>query len=250
MTEAPASLLQLHAIWAGYGESSVLRGLSLEVGRGEVVSLLGANGAGKTTTMRAITGLIPPQAGQILFKGQDLLALASYQRPEFGLTLAPEGRQVFPNLSVEENLALGAFNARARPHRKATLEEIYQLFPRLAERRKQAAGLMSGGEQQMLAIGRALMAKPDLLLLDEPSLGLAPKIILSVLETISHIASRGTSILLVEQNIHAALSVSTRGYVLSDGAIVGSGAPADLQESPLLREAFLQTRSADPLGSE
>jgi branched-chain amino acid transport system ATP-binding protein len=250
MTEAPASLLQLHAIWAGYGESSVLRGLSLEVGRGEVVSLLGANGAGKTTTMRAITGLIPPQAGQILFKGQDLLALAPYQRPEFGLTLAPEGRQVFPNLSVEENLALGAFNARARPHRKATLEEVYQLFPRLAERRNQAAGLMSGGEQQMLAIGRALMAKPDLLLLDEPSLGLAPKIVLSVLETISHIASRGTSILLVEQNIHAALSVSTRGYVLSDGAIVGSGAPADLQESPLLREAFLQTRSADPLGSE
>jgi branched-chain amino acid transport system ATP-binding protein len=250
MTEAPASLLQLDAVWAGYGESSVLRGLSLEVGCGEVVSLLGANGAGKTTTMRAITGLIPSQSGRIVFKGQDLLALPPYRRPEFGLTLAPEGRQVFPNLSVEENLALGAFNARARPYRKATLEEIYRLFPRLAERRKQPAGLMSGGEQQMLAIGRALMAKPDLLLLDEPSLGLAPKIVLSVLETISHIASRGTSILLVEQNIHAALSVSTRAYVLADGVIVGSGSPSDLQESPLLREAFLQTRDADPLASE
>ncbi len=232
-------LLELKGIRAGYEGSNVLNGLDNRVNKGEVVCLLGANGAGKSTTMRVVTGLIKPTAGSAVFDGSDLLSVPNYKRVDLGLSLSPEGRWVFPNLDVEEHLKLGSYVPRARAHRAQSLAEVYELFPRLLERRRQAAGLMSGGEQQMMAIGLALMSRPTLLMLDEPSLGLAPVIVGSLLKAVAKIAQSGISILLVEQNARAALSVSDRGYVLASGQVVSKGSARELAASDLVKEAFL-----------
>ncbi len=239
-----SAILSVSNLHAGYGESSVLQGLSFELQPGEVVCLLGANGAGKTTTMAVLSGLIEAKSGSVSYDGRDLLAMPSHERVAAGLSLSPEGRKVFPNLTVEENLVLGSFNAKARASRAAKLEEVYELFPRLSERRVQAAGLMSGGEQQMLALGRAIMACPRLLLLDEPSLGLAPMIVQTVFEAIRKIAATNITIFLVEQNTQAALSVASRGYVMASGRIVHAGAAADLRQSTEVRDAFIGGKSA------
>ncbi len=241
-----AALLSLEGVDAGYGESRVLNGLSIHVDPGQVVCLLGANGVGKTTTLMAITGMVAPSAGDIRFDGQSLLGIAPHRRVELGIALAPEGRQVFLNCSVHENLLLGSFSRRGRAARTAKLDEIYNLFPRLAERHKQLAGLMSGGEQQMLAIGRALMSDPRLLMLDEPSLGLAPKVALQVYEVIARIAASGISILLVEQNTQTALSVAGRGYVLAHGRVALSGSSSELLDAAAIREAFFGTGQGRP----
>jgi branched-chain amino acid transport system ATP-binding protein len=233
------ALLELRGVRAGYDGSSVLNGLDICVDRGEIVCLLGANGAGKSTTMRVVTGLIKPFEGSISFDGNDLLSVPNYKRINLGLSLSPEGRWVFPNLNVEEHLKLGSYVPRARSHRTQSLSEVYELFPRLHERRRQAAGLMSGGEQQMLAIGRALMSRPTLLMLDEPSLGLAPVIVSALLKAVAKIAQSGISVLLVEQNARAALSISDRGYVVSSGQVVSMGSSRELAASDLVKEAFL-----------
>ncbi|MEP9380474.1 ABC transporter ATP-binding protein [Aquabacter sp. CN5-332] len=239
-----SALLSVNGLHAGYGESAVLQGLDFELHRGEVICLLGANGAGKTTTMGVLSGLVEASAGRVRYDGMDLLAMPSHERVKAGIALSPEGRKVFPNLTVEENLILGSFNVNARAGRKGKLEEVYTLFPRLAERRVQSSGLMSGGEQQMLALGRALMSNPRLLLLDEPSLGLAPKIVQMVFEAIRTIAATSISILLVEQNTHAALSVATRGYVMAAGRIVHAGDTTELRQSAEVRDAFIGGKSA------
>jgi len=217
----------------------VLQDISLTVNESEVVALLGANGSGKTTTMRAITGLITPFSGKITFAGQDLLAVAAHDRVDLGIALSPEGRQVFPNISVEENLFLGSFCRRSRPDRKETLQSVYELFPKLAERRLQKAGLMSGGEQQMLAVGRSLMSKPRMLLLDEPSLGLSPKMVQALFGAIAQVAKSGISILLVEQNAQAAFAVARRGYAIAMGRVTASGTIAELTNSGALQSSFL-----------
>ncbi|MCK9920262.1 ABC transporter ATP-binding protein [Microbacteriaceae bacterium K1510] len=233
------TLLDVEGLRAGYDDSIVLENISITVNEGEVVALLGANGSGKTTTMRAVTGLIQPFSGKITFDGHDLLAVEPHKRVELGIALCPEGRQVFPNISVEENLFLGSFCKRARPDRRQTLERVYALFPKLAERREQKAGLMSGGEQQMLAVGRALMSKPRMLLLDEPSLGLSPKMVQILFGAIAQVAKSGISILLVEQNAQAAFAVATRGYAIAMGRVTASGTIAELTKSGALQSSFL-----------
>jgi branched-chain amino acid transport system ATP-binding protein len=240
-------LLSIRNLRAGYEGAIALNDIDIDVAEGEVICLLGSNGAGKTTTMSVLTGLIPAMGGTATFGGENLLAMSSHERVEAGLSLSPEGRKVFPNLTVEENLVLGSHNRRAREKRASKLEEVYALFPRLIERRSQKAGLMSGGEQQMLAIARALMAQPKLLLLDEPSLGLAPKIVQLVFAAIREIARSKTTILLVEQNTRAALSVANRGYVISHGAIVYAASTPELRESRLVQEAFI---GSDTQGSD
>jgi branched-chain amino acid transport system ATP-binding protein len=233
------TLLNVEGLRAGYQDSIVLQDISLSVNEGEVVALLGANGAGKTTTMRALTGLIRPFGGTITFAGQDLLVVEPHKRVDLGIALCPEGRQVFPNISVEENLFLGSFCKRSRPDRKQTLDSVYSLFPKLAERREQKAGLMSGGEQQMLAVGRALMSKPTMLLLDEPSLGLSPKMVQTLFGAIGQVARSGISILLVEQNAQAAFAVASRGYAISMGRVTASGTITELTKSGALQSSFL-----------
>jgi branched-chain amino acid transport system ATP-binding protein len=232
-------ILAVERIRAGYGEAVVLEDLSFHVNSGEVVCLLGANGAGKTTTMSVLSGLLDPTAGAVRFEGRNLLSMAAHLRVAAGLALCPEGRQVFPNLSVAENLILGSYNLNARKRRVERLAWVYDLYPRLREREKQKAGLLSGGEQQMLALGRALMSGPRLLMLDEPSLGLSPRILLSVLKTIGEISKAGISILLVEQNTRAALSVADRGYVLAEGRITASDSAENLANSSIVFEAFI-----------
>ena len=239
-----SAFLAVNDLRAGYGESSVLQGLTFELNRGEVVCLLGANGAGKTTTMAVLSGLLEATGGSVQYDGRDLLAMPSHQRVREGVALSPEGRKVFPNLTVEENLYLGSFNVNARAGRQQKLEEVYELFPRLAERRRQSSGLMSGGEQQMLALGRALMSKPRMLLLDEPSLGLSPKLVQIVFEAVRTIAATDITILLVEQNTHAALSVAGRGYVMSSGRTIHAGSANELRQSSVVREAFIGGRNA------
>jgi branched-chain amino acid transport system ATP-binding protein len=234
-----SALLEVRHLRAGYGDSVVLDDVSFEVNAGEVACLLGANGAGKTTTMAVLTGLLRPSGGTVKFNDADLLSMRPHRRVSAGLTLCPEGRQVFPNLTVIDNLLLGSYNKSARAKRSDRLEWVFSLFPRLHERQAQHAGHMSGGEQQMLALGRALMACPSLLLLDEPSLGLAPKIVSDVFQAIATIAKTGISILLVEQNTVAALSISDRGYVLSGGRIAASDNAKDLARSAVVREAFM-----------
>jgi branched-chain amino acid transport system ATP-binding protein len=235
------ALLELAGIHAGYSGSTVLEDLSLIVGEGEVVCLLGANGAGKTTTTRVISGLLKSWRGTVRFAGEDVGAVAAHRRVDLGICLSPEGRQVFPDMAVRENLLLGGYAPRARSQRARSLEEAYSLFPRLAERRDQKAGSLSGGEQQMLAIARALMGRPRLLMLDEPSLGLAPKIIMDVYAAVAATARSGISILFAEQNAEAALSAAHRGYVIANGRIAAAGTAAELRGSSLVQEAFLGT---------
>jgi branched-chain amino acid transport system ATP-binding protein len=232
-------LLELEDVSVAYGRIRALHGISIGVSEGEVVALIGANGAGKTTTMRAISGLIPLQSGRILFDGKDISRLRADLRVIRGLSQAPEGRGIFPGMTVLENLDMGAYTRRDRAGIAADLERVYGLFPRLKERRKQASGTLSGGEQQMLAIGRALMARPKLLLLDEPSMGLAPMLIQQIFGIITEISSQGTTILVVEQNAQQALSRAHRAYVMETGRIVKEGAGRDLMDDPAVREAYL-----------
>jgi branched-chain amino acid transport system ATP-binding protein len=229
----------LDRLAAGYGDLLTIRAVSLEVREGECVALIGGNGAGKTTTLRAIAGLLPARAGRIVFRGHPLAGLSPRQVVELGLAHVPEGRQVFPSLSVRENLDLGARTAAARASRRASLDTVFALFPRLRERERQLAGTLSGGEQQMLAIGRGLMACPRLLLLDEPSLGLAPIMVRNIFEIVETINGQGTTILLVEQNVHRVLQICHRGYVLENGEVTLAGSREELLGSAYVRRAYL-----------
>ena len=232
-------LLELQDVRVRYGRIEALHGISLHVDQGEIVALIGANGAGKTTTMRAISGLRPLAGGKIIFNGEDISRLRADLRVVRGLCQAPEGRQIFPGMTVLENLDMGAYTRKDKAGIAADLERVYELFPRLKERAKQPAGTLSGGEQQMLAIGRALMARPKVLLLDEPSMGLAPMLIRQIFSIITEISQQGTTILLVEQNAQQALSRAHRAYVLETGRIVKEGSGADLLHDPAVREAYL-----------
>lgn len=233
------SLLEIKGLTAGYGEAEVLHGIDLSMSEGEFVCIIGANTAGKSTILRAISRLVPKTSGTLRFGGTDLLTRASHQIPSLGIAHVPEGRHIFPDMTVEENLMLGAFTARTATDLPARMEDAFSLFPRLGERRAQLAGTLSGGEQQMVAVGRALMLKPKLLLLDEPSHGLAPKVVEEMHEAFVKIHSRGTSILLVEQNVALALAVATRGYVLESGRIALQGSAAELNANPAVRTAYL-----------
>lgn len=235
-------MLELRDVSSGYGAIEALRGINLSVGQGEVVSLIGANGAGKSTTLRNITGLVPTTSGDVVFEGVRLNGIPTHQIVGMGISMVPEGRQIFANLSVAENLDLGAYLQKNKVENARQLELVFALFPRLEERRKQLGGTLSGGEQQMLAIGRALMARPRLLLLDEPSLGLAPILVHTILVAIDEINREGATILLVEQNANAALKHSHRGYVLETGSIVMEGPSERLAADPRVREAYLGER--------
>jgi branched-chain amino acid transport system ATP-binding protein len=230
-------LLELRDIHVHYGKIEALKGVSLEVDEGEIVSLIGANGAGKTTTLKTISGLRPLSGGDIVFQGQNINRMPGHKRVIAGIGQAPEGRGIFPGMTVHENLLMGAY-ARKDDHSKE-LAEAFDLFPRLQERRTQAAGTMSGGEQQMLAIGRALMARPKVLLLDEPSMGLAPMLVQQIFSIIEEINRRGTTVLLVEQNAQQALQLAHRAYVLETGHVVKSAPAADLLDDPEVRAAYL-----------
>ncbi len=246
-----SELLSIKGLRAGYGESIVLQDLSLNVNEGEIVCLLGANGAGKTTTTRVLTGLLRAWQGEVHFAGERIDGKPSHYRVDKGICLAPEGRQVFPELSVMENLLLGSYCKRARSERARSLEQILALFPVLGTLSAQKAKLLSGGQQQMLAIGRALMGRPRLLVLDEPSLGLSPKMILNVYKAILTAAQQGISILFVEQNVQAALSIAHRGYVLNNGRIALAGTAEELKGSKMVQEAFLarDRRAATPVAA-
>ena len=233
------SLLELRGVEVAYGDLPALRGVSVSVEEGETLSVVGANGAGKTTMLRAISGLMRPRAGQILLYGERLDSLPSHAIVERGVVQVPEGRKIFPSLTVLENLELGSYVAAAKARRREGLGEVFGLFPRLKERERQAAGTMSGGEQQMLAIGRALMARPRVLMLDEPSLGLAPIIVKEIFRIIGEINRLGTTVLLVEQNTRQALALSRRGYVLENGRVVLEGSGADLLGNEHVKRAYL-----------
>lgn len=234
-----SALLEISKLSVAYGGIKAVRELSLEVGRGEMVCLIGANGAGKTTTLKAISGLIAPHAGSVHFDGQSLTRLPAHEVARRGLALVPEGRGVFPRMSVSENLMMGAYTRRDRVAIARDLDQVYALLPRLTERQAQLAGLLSGGEQQMLALGRAMMARPRLLLLDEPSMGLAPLMVQAVFDIIRQIAASGVSVLLIEQNAHLALKTCARGYVLENGVIAVSGEAGELAANPAVRQAYL-----------
>jgi branched-chain amino acid transport system ATP-binding protein len=234
-----APLLEVQAIDVFYGDVQVLYGLSLEVREGEMVTLLGSNGAGKTTTLRAISGLRPPRSGEILFRGRSLVKLPAAARAELGIALVPEGRELWPQLSVRENLELGAYHPRVRAGAARNLELVFDLFPRLRERSGQSAGSLSGGEQQMCAIGRALMSEPTLLMLDEPSLGLAPVLVDQVMATIAELHAKGMTVLLVEQNLRKALEIAQRGTVIETGRVRLEGTSAELAGNPEIRAAYL-----------
>jgi branched-chain amino acid transport system ATP-binding protein len=234
-----APLLEIRALRAGYGETEVLHGVDLLLSEGEFVCIIGANTAGKSTILRAISRLVPHTSGVLRFGGIDLLGCAPHEVPKCGIAHVPEGRQIFADLSVEENLLLGAFTARKAPDLRDRMDEVLKLFPRLRERFGQSAGTLSGGEQQMVAVGRALMLRPKLLLLDEPSHGLAPKVVEEMHDAFVKIHAQGTSILLVEQNVSLALDVATRGYVLEAGRISLQGSSSELNQNPAVREAYL-----------
>jgi branched-chain amino acid transport system ATP-binding protein len=233
------ALLELDSIDVSYADAQVLYGLSLEVHAGEIVTLLGSNGAGKTTALRAIAGLCRVSRGDIRFRGESLLGVAPAARPGLGIALVPEGRELWPQLSVLENLELGAYARAARAHRRRNLDRVWELFPRLRERSTQAAGSLSGGEQQMCAIGRALMSEPRLLLLDEPSLGLAPRVAQQLLRVIVELRAGGTTVLLVEQNLRQALAVAQRGLVIEGGRARLQGTSQELLDNPQIRAAYL-----------
>ncbi len=222
-----------------YGDAQALAEVSLEVPQGEIVAIVGANGAGKTSLIRTIAGIERARAGRVSFKGADITALESHRICDLGIGQVAEGRQVFPSLSVEENLEMGALLPRARAGAKAALAEAFAMFPRLAERRSQLAGTLSGGEQQMLAIGRCLMGQPELIMFDEPSLGLAPLVVKEVLHTIHLLNERGLTILLVEQNVAVSLKISDRAYVLENGRVVMSGSGEELLHDDRVRQAYL-----------
>lgn len=232
-------MLVIDNIVTHYGPVEALKGVSLEVRQGEIVTLIGANGAGKSTTLRTISGLVRPTAGSIKYEGRELTTMPPERIVAMGIAHVPEGRRVFPMMTVTENLELGAFTRKDGQGIKQDMDRVFALFPRLAERRSQLAGTMSGGEQQMLAIGRALMARPKLLLLDEPSMGLAPLIVEDIFRIIQNVNEEGTTVLLVEQNANLALSVADKGYVLETGRIVLSDTAANLLENEAVREAYL-----------
>ena len=236
-----APLLELQDVRVRYGRVEALKGLSLGVETGEVVGLIGANGAGKTTTLRTISGLRPVSAGKVLLEGRDIGRLPPHERVKLGISQAPEGRRIFPGMTVFENLMMGAYTRRAgeRDGLRPDLDRVFALFPRLAERRDQAGGTLSGGEQQMLAIGRALMARPKVLLLDEPSMGLAPRLVSQIFEIVGEINQQGTTVLLVEQNAVQALRRADRAYVLETGKVVKSGPAHELLGDPSVRSAYL-----------
>jgi branched-chain amino acid transport system ATP-binding protein len=233
------TLLEVSGIEVAYGDVQVLYGVSLSVRENEIVTLLGSNGAGKTTTLRAIAGLRPPRVGAIRFRGQDLLSVPASKRTALGIALVPEGRELWPSLSVRENLELGGYGASARTRIARNLDKVHTLFPRLAERGSQLAGSLSGGEQQMCAIGRALMSEPRLLMLDEPSLGLAPIMVDQVFETIARLHADGMAIVLVEQNLKKALALAERGYVIETGRITIEGTSQELSGNEAIRAAYL-----------
>ena len=232
-------MLEVLGLTCFYGRIQALRGIDLEVRAGEVVALIGANGAGKTTTLRCISGLVRAASGSVRFEGQDITHLPAHRIVALGVAHVPEGRQVFPELSVEDNLLMGGVTVRDRATVKERMERVFQRFPRLAERRRQLAGTLSGGEQQMLALGRALMVQPRLLLLDEPSMGLAPKVVEEVFAIIADIADRETTVLLVEQNARMALAIADRAYVIQNGAVVMSGSAAAVAGDEHVRRAYL-----------
>jgi len=232
-------MLALSGVSAAYGHVKAIEDVDFSIAEGEAVGLLGANGAGKSTTLRVISGLVRPNAGRISFMGTDIASLAPYKIAALGIAHVPEGRQVFPELTVQENLEMGAYIPRARAERRQTLELVYGIFPVLAERRTQLAGTMSGGEQQMLAVGRGLMLKPRLLMLDEPSLGLAPVVTDATFEKIREIHEMGTAIFLVEQNVSRALSLVQRAYVLESGKVVMHGASGELANNRQVQAAYL-----------
>ena len=238
-TSSNGSVLELKGIETYYGTIRALKGVNLEVRSGEIVTLLGANGAGKTTTLRSINGLNRPRRGSIVFEGRDITALPAHGIVRLGISQSPEGRKLFPRMTVVENLEMGAFQRSDRTTIKEDMERVFALFPRLAERRTQKAGTMSGGEQQMCAIGRAMMARPKLLMLDEPSMGLAPIFVERIFETIVEINQQGTPILLVEQNALMALEVANRGYVLETGFVVLEGSAAELKTNEQVRKTYL-----------
>jgi branched-chain amino acid transport system ATP-binding protein len=239
-TATPSTpLLRIAALQAGYGDFQALFNITLQIAAGEIVTLIGANGAGKTTTLRVISGLLRPRSGSVQFKGKEIAKLPAHQIVTLGISHVPEGRQLFPHMSVEENLALGAYISRVRPRLKQKIEEQFELFPRLKERRKQLAGTLSGGEQQMVAVARGLMAEPTLLLLDEPSLGLAPNIVEEVFAKVQKIRDSGVTVLVVEQNVVDSLSISDRGYVVENGAITMQGSPQELLGNEKVRTAYL-----------
>ena len=238
-TSLKSPLLTVEHVQAGYGDFQVLFNISLQVTAGEIVTLIGSNGAGKTTTLRVISGLVKPRMGRVQFQGRDISSRPAHQIVNFGICHVPEGRQLFPHMTVEENLALGAYISRVRPRLKEKMEEQFTLFPRLKERRKQLAGTLSGGEQQMVAIARGLMAEPRLLLLDEPSLGLAPNIVEEVFTKVQKIRDGGVTVLVVEQNVVDSLSISDRGYVVENGSVTMEGSPAELLGNEKVRAAYL-----------
>ena len=242
------ALLQAEGLQLAYGEISACRDVSLHVAQGEIVTLIGANGAGKSTTLRAVAGALLPRAGSIHFRGHDITRLPPYKRTELGISLVPEGRRVFPFLTVRENLELGAFKYRKEGAKvRGLMDKVFDMFPRLRERRSQNAGTLSGGEQQMLALGRAIMSEPQLICLDEPSLGLAPVVVQDIFRTIKAINAAGTSVLLVEQNARYALETASRGYVLQTGSIIASGSCATLRNDDRVRQAYLGRSAAEQI---
>lgn len=235
------ALLEVNGLEAGYGEVRILRGVTLHLEPGTLTAIVGSNGSGKTTLLRAVLGLLPARGGSVSFRGRDITILPAHTRAAMGLTLVPEGRQLFPGMSVTENLQLGAYTPRARAHAARNLDRVHALFPILAERRGQKAGTLSGGEQQMLAVARGLMAAPELLILDELSLGLAPALVIDLYGAIRRLREEGLSMLIVEQNVRMALAVSDRAFVMSGGAVVLEGAARELADRDDIRRTYLGT---------
>ena len=239
MSSAAPPLLSLEGLQVAYGGIQAVKGIDLSVGKGELVALIGANGAGKTTTLKGVTGLQPVSGGSVRYDGEDVTGMRAFELVRRGLAMVPEGRGVFGGLTIEENLAMGAYIRTDKAAIGEDVERVFALFPRLKERRRQTAGTLSGGEQQMLAMGRALMSKPKLLLLDEPSMGLAPLMVQKVFETVLKVSAEGVTIQLIEQNAKLALEVSNRGYVMESGQITVSGDARTLLHDPAVRAAYL-----------
>lgn len=233
------AMLEVKDLEVYYGMIQAIKGISFEVNKGEVIALIGANGAGKTTTLHTITGLLSPKKGSVMFEGKDITKIPAHKIVSMGMAHVPEGRRVFADLSVYENLKLGAYTRKDKENLNKDLESIYERFPRLAERKNQSAGTLSGGEQQMLAMGRALMSKPSIILMDEPSMGLSPILVNEIFDIIESISKSGTTVLLVEQNAKKALSIADRAYVIETGKIVTSGKASELLEDDSIKKAYL-----------